>query len=369
MIILNLTVYAELRQEKFVRALKNAFEPENVLLRFSDRTDGSVTEFPEKRAHMVITDSYDRIEQLRKMPSHNLRYIFIGTMKLTDDIEDVWDTDNPAEITARFERVLQRSSAQAYAWFYEHALYTTIDTVPDMLWFKQRDGIHTMVNNAFAEAAHKKREDIIGHDIFNIWDTHRPVEPASSALSESEDAAIVTHRTIVRKEPLMTRDGMKQFTTYKTALSDMFGNVFGTVGVAHDSTNFSNLDAALDTIVESIPLPMVIFDADMRVLKMNDAFLNISGIAPDKAVSFSYENWKAETLTPAGEEEINSYKHSVSCEYILHADEDERIFRVAMQEFHDCFDSISGYLLTMEDLTYQRAYEKIIKEKQKKEEE
>lgn len=363
MIILSITVYAELRREKFVKALKNALEPENVLLRFSDRTDGSVTEFPNKRAHMVITDSYDRIEQLRKLTCHNLRYIFVGTMKLTDDLEDVWDTDNPTEITARFERVLQRSSAQASAWFYEHALYTTIDTVPDMLWFKRRDGIHTMVNRAFTAAANKKREDIIGRDSSYIWNSPKHIG------SESDEKAIRTGNITVSAEPLKTYDGMKRYTTYKTALTDMFGNVLGTVGVAHDGTDSSNLDLVLDTLVESVPLPLAVFTADMKAVKMNEAFMSIAGITAAEVPDFNYEGWKIQALIPVSESVTNAEKHCTSCDYRLDVNEDDRVFTVTMQEIHDCFDDISGYFMTMNDITYRRAYERLINEKQKKEEE
>ncbi len=223
MLLLSITVYAELRQEKFVRALKSVFEPDNVLLEFSDRTDGSVTEFPLDRAHMVITDSYDRIEQLRGMSCHNLRYIFVGTMKLSDDLEDVWDTDSPAEITARFERVLQHSSYQAAAWFFEHTLYNTIDTVSGPVWFKRADGIHTMVNRAFADTVGKKREDIIGRGEY----------PALCTRAD-EETAISTGQARTGEGTLMTADGKKRFATCIAPLFDMFGNAYGTVGCAHE---------------------------------------------------------------------------------------------------------------------------------------
>ncbi|MBQ9384439.1 MAG: diguanylate cyclase [Ruminiclostridium sp.] len=354
-----ITVYAELKDERFVKALKEAFEPQNIILDFSEKTDGAVTEFPEDHAHLVITDDPDRIRQLTGLARHNLRFIFIGKMKLTDELEDVWDTDDPEEITKRFERMLGNVSASFNAWFYEQTLYTTIDTVPDMLWYKRLDGMHMMVNKAFTEIVHKKREDIIGRDHFYIWDAPRPAEGNEFACAESEETAIRTGKTYICDEPVKTREGMKQFTTYKTPVFDMFGNVFGTVGVGHDVTNFSNLGIELSILVENLPFPMVIFTADMKVVKMNEAFMKIAGLTADEAADFDYESWKTQTLTPANDGEVNDEKHYTSREYRIYDrnSKGESIYVVTMQEIRDFFNNVSGYFLLMNNVTVEREYE------------
>ena len=357
---LNLTVYAELDDDKLVQAVKKAVPPQNVIMTFSDITDGSAAEFSDDRAHLVITGSAERADKLAKSGHDTLHIIVVGKARLTDDIDDVWNTDDPEEVTARFTRYLKHISDEFGAWFFEHTLYTTIDTVPDMLWFKRLDGIHTMVNETFTEVVHKTRDDIVGRDHFYIWDAPRPAEGNEFACAESEEIAINTGKTYICDEPVKTREGMKQLTTYKTPVYDMFGNVFGTVGVGHDVTNFSNLGIELSILVENLPFPMIIFTADMKVVRMNEAFMAIADLTADNMSGFDYETWKKQAMVPVREINTDTEKHLSAQEFRIHRDNEERYYVVRMQEIRDFFDNNSGYFLIMSDITYQRAYEESI---------
>ena len=360
MMNLRITIYPELKDQRFVKALKDAFEPANVELEFSDKTDGTITGFSEDHAHMIITDNMDRIRQLHGLTRHNLRFIYVGKAPLTDELAGVYDTDDPAQITVMFERTLKHHADEFNAWFYEHTLYTTIDTVPDILWYKRLDGIHTMVNSAFTEIVHKKREDIIGRDHYYIWDAPLPEDGNEFACAESEEIAIRTGKMYVSDEPVTTREGMKQLTTYKTPVCDMFGNVFGTVGVGHDVTNFSNLGIELSILVENLPFPMIIFTADMKIVRMNEAFMNIAGLTADQADSFDFGSWKEQNVIPVHEEAVNAEKHLRTQEVKIFRRNEENFYIVRLQEIRDFFDNISGYFYIMTDITYQRAYEQSI---------
>lgn len=360
MTVLNITVYVELKDQELANVFKQAKLPEYTQISFGSATDGSVNGFPEDRGNIVITDDTALMNMLKKHSCRSLKLVFVGSSPLTDDICDVWNTADADELKARFERLLAACANEFRAWFYEHTLYTTIDTVPDMLWFKRLDGIHTMVNNAFTEVVHKTRDDVVGKDHFYIWDAPRPAEGNEFACAESEETAIRTGKMYVCDEPVKTREGMKQLTTYKTPLYDMFGNVFGTIGVGHDVTNFSNLGIELSILVENLPFPMVIFTADMKVVRMNKAFSEISETSAENAEAFRYEVWKKEALTPVGEETSDHEKHFVSREYKHYRDGKEYSYIVREQEIRDFFDNVSGYFLIMSDITYQRAYEATI---------
>ncbi len=353
---IKITVYTCLKDEKLTKALKAAAVPEETEIVFGDSTD----DITEDRANLVITDDPARADEMLRLARKRVRLVFVGKMPLTESVYDVWDTSDPAEIKLRFERLLRSGANEFRAWFFEHTLYSTIDTVPDMLWFKRLDGIHTMVNKAFTEVVHKTREDIIGKDHFYIWDAPHPTEGNEFACAESEENAIRTGKTYICDEPVKTREGMKQLTTYKTPLYDMFGNVFGTVGVGHDVTNFSNLGIELSILVENLPFPMVIFTADMKVVRMNRAFSEIAEITDENAGKFKYNVWKTEALTPVGEEQIDTEKHRISREFKHFRDGKEYSYILREQEIRDYFDNISGYFLIMSDITYQRAYEATI---------
>lgn len=357
---LNITVYAELQNKKLADAIKAASVPQNVMLDFSDKAGESSGDFSGSAAHIIITDSKERADALCGLAGKNIHIVFVGKAKLSAGLDDVWDTDDCTEITTRFERLLGRVRTEFDAWFYEQTLYTTIDTVPDMLWFKRIDGIHTMVNKAFTEIVHKTREDVVGRDHFYIWDAPRPAEGNDFACAESEEIAISTGKTYICDEPVKTREGMKQFTTYKTPLYDMFGNVFGTIGVGHDVTNFSNLGIELSILVENMPFPMIIFTADRKVVRMNEAFMNVADITSDDIDGFDFELWRKQILVPVNESVSDTEKHLTTQEFKIFRDNEELYFIVRMQEIRDFFDNISGYFLIMSDITYQRAYEESI---------
>lgn len=360
MTYLNITVYAELKNAELVKALKEAASPQDVKLTFSDSADGSNTDFSSDRAHLVITDDLGRADALSAQKRRELRAVFVGNAKLSDSLEDVWNTDDPGEIKARFERLITNQLNEFRAWYYEHTLLTTIDTVPDMLWYKRLDGIHTMVNNAFTEVVHKTRDDIIGRDHFYIWDAPRPAEGNEFACAESEETAIRTGKMYVCDEPVKTREGMKQLTTYKSPVYDMFGNVFGTVGVGHDVTNFSNLGIELSILVENLPFPMIIFTSDMKVVRMNEAFLEIAGIDKEDVDTFDYAFWKKQAVSSFSDAKYDDSKHRTTQEIRIFRNSEEHIYDLILQEIFDFFGNISGHFLIMNDVTYQRAYEESI---------
>ncbi len=357
MLPLNLTVYIELADAKLINTLKSAALPQDAVVEFSDSVGEG--EFSHDRAHLVITDSRSRADELSGLDSRSVHIVMVGDHPLDDRLDDVWHADD-SSIKQRFERLLGKLSLDYKAWFYENTLYTTIDTVPDMLWFKRLDGIHTMVNNAFTEVVHKTRDDIIGKDHFYIWDAPRPAEGNNFACAESEENAINSGKMYVCDEPVRTRDGMKQLTTYKTPVYDMFGNVFGTVGVAHDVTNFSNLGIELSILVENLPFPMIILTAGMKVVRMNEAFMDIAGIEPEDVESFDYRRWSRSYLVPAGEKRIDAKLHRTRQEHKLFRNNEERYYVVRTQEIRDFFDNISGHFVVMNDVTYQRTYEQSI---------
>ncbi|MBR5088910.1 MAG: diguanylate cyclase [Ruminiclostridium sp.] len=357
---LKINVYVQLGADNAMKALEAVHAPHHVTLCFPEHCGSSADDFPDDRAHVVITDSTGTADTLAALALSRLHIVFVGKAALTDKLEDVWNTDDAAEIAARLERLLARLADGFFADFYKKALFTTIDTVPDMLWFKRLDGIHTMVNTAFTEVVHKTREDIICKDHFYIWDAPRPAEGNEFACAESEETAISTGRMYVCDEPVKTREGMKQLTTYKTPVYDMFGNVFGTVGVAHDVTNFSNLGIELSILVENLPFPMIIFTADMKIVRMNESFMSVAEICPEFIDSFDYEEWKARSLVPVDEKVRDERLHLTTQEFEAHRNNEVKHYIVRMQEIHDFFDNISGYFLIIEDITYRRAYEESI---------
>lgn len=338
--------------------------PEGIKGRTVNCTDKEELETPEGGALLVITDSAELAKSVLANKDERTHIIYIGEYSEVKDIYDkldaVWSAEEKELLADRTRKFVIKLKNEFDLWFYKNTLITTINTVPDMLWFKRLDGIHMLVNDAFTEIVHKPKSDIHGKDHFYIWDAPRP-DPDSGedfACAESEEIAISTGRTYICDEPVKTREGLKQFTTYKTPVYDEFGNVFGTVGVGHDVTNFSNLGIELSILIENMPFPMTIFTPDWKVVRMNSHFKEI--VRADDIESFDYRAWKSSGPVRVGERREDANRHSATREYKIEVNGEQKFFMLTELEIRDFFDNVSGYFCTMQDITYQRAYEQSI---------
>ena len=356
---MRLTILNLLAGTRFSPELDSSIFPQGVRGSLQAVADRPIAP-PEGGALLVLTEDAALAGKLAREGVDRLHIVYMGEAAALNcdpaTLEDIWSpADGPALLRLRLSKLLQRLHARFEAAFYRTALNTTIDTVPDMLWYKRLDGIHMLVNDAFTGIVHKPKRDVIGKDHFYIWDAPRPAEGNNFACAESEEIAISTGKTYICDEPVKTREGMKQFTTYKTPLYDPYGNVFGTVGVGHDVTNFSNLGIELSILVENMPFPMTIFTPDWEVVRMNSLFMEIVGAR--EAAGFDYRAWKQAVPEPVGQRYEDPSRHIATREYTFPVNGETRHFLLTELEIRDYFDNVSGYFCTMQDFTYRRAYE------------
>ena len=361
----NLHVIHALSRDYFTPSVTQQDLPEGVKGTFA-RYEGGTLSLPEDSATLVVTDDAALARTLCADRPERLHVVLIGgeddCAAFADALEDVWSAEESGEaLRRRYLRLLRRLGDEFDLWFYKHTLLATIDTVPDMLWYKRIDGIHMLVNDAFSEIVQKPKSAVLGKDHFDVWDVSRPEGgSAAFACAESEEIAISSGKMYVCDEPVKTRNGMKQFTTYKTPLYDMFGNVFGTVGVGHDITGINNMGVQLTMLMENLPFPMCIFTPEWKVLRMNSNFSFLAGVRNEaERDAFDYRAWKA-AFEPIGDRTEDSARHAATREFSVKFKNALRRFVVTELELLNYFGDVSGYFCTMEDVTYRRAYEQSI---------
>ena len=154
-----------------------------------------------------------------------------------DAADDIWLNHGPALAQYHFANVLTHIAERKHAWLMETWLQTTINTLPDMIWFKDMQGIHLDVNDAFCTVVAKEKEDIRGRDHYDIWDIPKEVYEASDYVCvETEDDVIAARKTCLFDEEVMKADGnLSKLKTYKTPIFDG-DTIIGTVGIARDVT-------------------------------------------------------------------------------------------------------------------------------------
>ena len=362
MMTLRLNVCYDLTKTDLVAKLQTVTTCDEVVCSTSKEEPKVVIDKAENEDVLIVTDKSAVVEAVEKKENAYIVYMgkYTDIADFADKADDVWPVDEAYDFTLRrFERFISILYDQHRAWTFSYLLDVTINSMPDLLWYKREDGIHMLVNDVFAQTVHKEKEDIMGKDHYYIWDAPRPAEGEGEfACAESEEIAIRTGKTYVGEEPVETSEGMKQLVTYKTPIYTKFGNVVGTVGIGHDITTVNNLGIELTIIVDNIPFPMIVLSDDMKVVRTNAAFDELAEMT-DKE-TFNYKEWKENMLKPSGEPHIDHKKHYAMQEYTMNRDGSEFTYIVTEQEIRDYFDTVTGYFCLFRDMTSQRNYEKRI---------
>ena len=362
MMTLRLNICYDLTKTELAAKLQKVYICEEVVCHPSSEEPKVVIDKTENADVLIVTDKCAMVESIDK--KENVYIIYMGNYAdladYADKADDVWPADEADDfIVMRFERFLSIMYEKHRAWTFNYLLDKTINSMPDLLWYKRVDGIHMLVNDVFAQTVHKEKEDVIGKDHYYIWDAPRPAEGEGEfACAESEEIAIRTGQTYIGEETVETREGMKQLLTYKTPIYNKFGGVFGTVGIGHDITTISNLGIELTIIVDNIPFPMIVLSDEGKVVRTNDAFDELAKVT-DKE-NFNYKEWKENVLEPSGESLINNKKHYAVQEYTMDRNGSVYSYIVTEQEIRDYFDTVTGYFCLFRDMTSQRNYEKRI---------
>ena len=154
-------------------------------------------------------------------------------------VTDIWPMPlSEAEMRFRFTRWQQTYKMSKDYWQTQTYLDTTINSVPHMIWYKDKTGAHMKVNDFFCKTVNKTMDQIEGRGHYYIWDI-QPDEYAKGEFicMESEFEVMDKRETCIFDEDVKIGDEMRKLQTYKSPLFDLDGSVMGTVGVALDVTD------------------------------------------------------------------------------------------------------------------------------------
>lgn len=151
---------------------------------------------------------------------------------------DIWCLPmSEEELRFRFSRWQRLYKKDKDFWQTRNYLDATINHVPHLIWYKDKEGVHEKVNQSFCKAVNKTMEQIEGRGHYYIWDlTPEEYSKGEFVCMESEYEVMEKKETCIFDESVKIGDEMRQLMTYKTPLYDLDGSVMGTVGVGMDVT-------------------------------------------------------------------------------------------------------------------------------------
>ena len=210
-------------------------------------------------------------------------------------IDDIWTLPlSDAELTFHFARWQQRCKARKDCWQTNQYLEAAINSIPTLIWYKTKDGIHEKVNDYFCKTVNKTKSQVEGQGHAYIWD----VEHDDPACIESERQVMKCKKTCVAEETVLTKSGTRLLTTYKSPLYDLDGSVMGTVGVGIDITQENEYKQqlidktnTLETIFTTMDCGILCHSVDgSKIISINEAALRILGFeSPDEMISAGFD--------------------------------------------------------------------------------
>jgi PAS domain S-box-containing protein len=179
-------------------------------------------------------------------------------------------------------------------------LQTLVETVPDLIWTKNADGVYLNCNPRFERFFGAREADIVGKTDYDFVDQ----EQADSF--RAHDRKAMQNGGPSRNEEWVTfaDDGHRELVeTTKTPMFDAQGNLIGVLGIAHDITERTQLEQALamreqyqHALIDNFPFVVWLKDADSRYLAVNRPFAESCGMDSPAALigKTDFDLWPAD---------------------------------------------------------------------------
>ena len=252
-------------------------------------------------------------------------------------------------------------------------LLTLIDTIPDLIFYRDLDGTFQACNQAYADYANKTIAEIIGqklHDVLKKEEADRYLELDRIVIESGEH-----HQADLW---LQHPDGsMRCYDTVRTPLLDHQARITGVAGICRDITEkdrLRNLAKAEDykyrAALEASPDPIVVYNMLGEVDYANPAFTETFGWTREecRGQKLNYvptENWP-ETL-----DMIDKVKRGESFNNIesqrLTKEGDKITVSISGATYRDHDGKLQGSIITLRNTTLQKKLENQLHQAQKME--
>jgi PAS domain S-box-containing protein len=346
MIDLNINVFCNVSKSGITEILQTVTFYNNIKVKFCDMFDDALGYC------LLISDNPQEASSFRSGTSSKskLYSVYYGDLKgmenRVDTVDDVWpDTENLNVTVARYKKIIAFIKANYDAWFFHNLYVTALDSIPEMAWCKDLKGRHYFVNDAFADTVHKSKKDCEGKDHYYIWNVKKEDHTDGELVCvDSEELVLKEQRTLMLDETLATSDGMMKLVTYKSPVFNEFGEIMGTVGVAHDVTDLINAQRDKDLLVESVPFPVVVVDANWKTKVVNGTMRRLLRLE-GPAEKFDYLTWKKYFLTPKTEKVVDEEHHFTNQIFSANDNMVNFDFQINEQDIIDVFGNVTGHII------------------------
>lgn len=122
-----------------------------------------------------------------------------------------------------------------------------LNTIPDLIWLKDRDGVYLFCNPIFGHFFDAKEEEIVGKTDYDFID-----KELADFFRKKDRLAVATKKTSMNEEYLKFADGSHEgfFETLKSPVFDEAGKLIGVLGIARDITRRRNNELHINRLTQ-----------------------------------------------------------------------------------------------------------------------
>jgi diguanylate cyclase (GGDEF)-like protein/PAS domain S-box-containing protein len=158
----------------------------------------------------------------------------------------------------------------------EGQLHTLVQTIPDLVWLKDANGVYLRCNPQFERLVGVRERDIIGKT-----DDDLVAKPLAELFRENDRHAMAAVKPVASEVWMsFAADRYRGlFEVIKTPMRDQAGKPSGLLGIARDITERKKAEEQLRIAAAAFEAQegIVIVGVDKRILRVNRAFTEITG--------------------------------------------------------------------------------------------
>jgi len=197
----------------------------------------------------------------------------------------VWTEDDRRLFEAigrRLEDALSSQLAHLELRERESQLNTLFRTIPDVVWVKDMGGRYTRCNPPFERLFGVDQREVVGKTDYDFAPREMAERYRAGDLRAIETGEIQSEEF----ETLAANSDARLYEVLKSPLRDDTGETIGVVGIARDVSERRKSDEQLRVAATAFEAQegIVILDADKRILRVNHAFVEMTGHVADEVV-------------------------------------------------------------------------------------
>jgi len=236
-------------------------------------------------------------------------------------------------------------------------LRSLVDSIPDLIYFKDQDSNYLGCNLAYSELVGFTEDELIGKTDFDLFD-----EEKAEAV-RNQDQTIMQEGGVYRNEEWLTypNNRMRLMDCIKSPFHGPGDELLGLIGIGRDITSRKQAEEQLHVLthtVEQSASVVLIVDARSRIKYVNPKFTEVTGYEPKDIMGKHMQYLQSrETLKEHGKEMQNALENGREWrgEVCNQKKNGEHYWAcVIISPIRDDKGEITYYLCTVEDITEAR---------------